>query len=96
MKKLLAVAVVAVMLFIASPASAWPSYESDWNRRHGWIVKVHNDRNYWIRTRCRWWAGSNWTWSVRLPPHYFKWTTSDAGGWGNRRPQNLHCSFVRI
>jgi hypothetical protein len=94
---LLGLLLVAV-LFIVRPgtAQAAPEYGYRWTSNHGWIVWADNDRYFPIRTRCHWYAnGSRWTTNWYIRPFKTVWTTSDEGNWGNRRPQNLRCSFVR-
>jgi hypothetical protein len=98
MKRFIIIGLVttAVLMLRAPQASAYPAFGRDWNRRHGWIVWADNDRGYWIRTTCHWYAGRYWTWRIKLPPHWYKWTTSDSGSWGNHKPVNLRCKYVRL
>jgi hypothetical protein len=98
MKKLLVTVALALTMALgsAAPAQAVPEYGRLYTDAHGWIVWANNDRYFPIRTRCHWTAGGyRWTTNWRIAPHGFKWTTSDAGSWGNRIPRNLSCSFVR-
>jgi hypothetical protein len=96
-RKLIVGLLAVVILMLGAPqASAMPTYGRDWTARNGWIVWAENDRGYWIKTTCHWWAGSNWTWRIKLPPRDYQWTQSDAGSWGNRKPQNLRCSYTRL
>jgi hypothetical protein len=75
---------------------ATPMYGSRFTARHGWIVWADNGLRYPIRTRCHWTAGGyRWSTNWIIYPLGYKWTTSDAGSWGNRRPQGLSCSYVR-
>lgn len=93
---LLGLLLVAV-LFLVRPggASASPQYGYRWTAAHGWVVWADNDRYYTIRTKCHWYAGGYWHSSWYIRPFRTVWTTSDAGSWGNRKPQNLRCSYVR-
>jgi hypothetical protein len=98
MKRLIAVAAMTLAMWLpASLASANVNYTYDSRRtsRHGWIVEAHNYSYYHaIRTSCHWYAsGSYWHVSWRLLPRAYKWTTSDAGSWGNRAPRNLSCTY---
>jgi hypothetical protein len=85
------------LLFVVHPgrADASPQYGSRWTASHGWIVWANNDRPFTIHTKCHWYAGGYWHTSWYIHPYKTLWTTSDAGSWGNRRPQNLRCSYVR-
>jgi hypothetical protein len=86
------------LLLVPSVASASPMYwyDSAYTARHGWIVKAGNDSNiHTIRTTCRWYAGGDaWHLSWRIEPNHWYWTSSDAGNYGNFRPQGLNCSYV--
>jgi hypothetical protein len=92
----------AVMLLgiLSTSAQARPMYwyAADHTGLHGWIVKAGNDS--WtttIRTSCHWYAnGSRWHLSWRIPPRKWYWTTSDAGDWGDAKPQSLSCTYVRL
>lgn len=77
-------------------AQASPQYGYRWTARHGWIVWLDNDRYFAIRSTCHWYAGgTRWHFSHLIAPFAYRWTTSDAGSWGNNRPRNLSCSYVR-
>ena len=78
----------------ASPAQARPHFGQRYTAANGYIVWVRGDYAY-SRVRCTWWAGREWhsNWLVR--PRAYEWTTSDAGNWGNTRPQSLNCTYHR-
>lgn len=87
--------VLALLVAFVPSAQAAPRYGQRWTSRNGWIVYVRGD---WApsRVRCSWWAGGRWTTNWYVPAYDYKWTTSDAGNYGNRRPQNLRCTYVRL
>ena len=93
---LLGLLLVALLVIVRpGQAEASPQYGYKWTSNHGWIVWVDNDRYFPIRTTCHWFANGIWHFTHRVPAFGYRWTTSDAGSWGNRRPQNLRCSYVR-
>ena len=97
MKKTLAVLVIALTLGVGLPAEATPRYGYRYTASHGYIVWNRNDYQGPVRARCSWYAsGSRWTTNWLLSSGEYEWTTSDAGNWGNRRPRNLHCNYVRL
>jgi hypothetical protein len=101
MKRLITVVAMALAIWLpASLASANVNYtyDSRWTTRHGWIVETHNySYSRAIRMRCHWYAGgSSWHVSWRLYPRTNKWTTSDAGSWGDQKPQNLACTYALL
>jgi hypothetical protein len=96
-KLILGIVLITSLLALAPPAQAMPTYGQRFTATHGYIVWAKNDRYFTIRTRCHWTAGGyRWTTNWVLYPGAFKWTTSDAGNWGDRRPRNLGCNYVRI
>lgn len=97
MRKLLLLALVVTMMFTLAPtAQAVVRYDSRFTSRNGWIVIVQNDSR-WSRVRCHWSAsGTYWHTNWLMRPFERNWTTSDAGNWGDRRPRNLDCTFVRV
>jgi hypothetical protein len=98
MKRIMLMVLVVVTLLVAvgsAPASAVPRYGSRHTANNGFIVWVRNDAQ-WSRVRCTWFAGRRWTLNWRLSPREYNWTTSDAGNWGDRRPQDLECTYRRI
>jgi hypothetical protein len=98
MKRMIVTAVLAAMLLVglvAAPASAVPRFGQRYTNAHGYIVWVRND-GLWSRVHCEWNAGRHWTLNWRLSPREYSWTTSDAGNWGDQRPQDLECTYRRI
>jgi hypothetical protein len=99
MKRLIVATLMGVTLLtaIGTPAQAVPRYGSQHTGLHGWTVWASNNMSYPIRSRCTWDAdGRSWVASWRLRAwNGYQWTTSDAGGWGDFRPQNLHCTYHR-
>jgi hypothetical protein len=101
-KRTLVTLLGTVMLLGIVPASAqarpmyW--YDADHTGLHGWVVTAGNDSwSTTIRTSCHWYAnGSRWHLSWRIPPRKWYWTTSDAGNWGDAKPQSLTCTYVRL
>jgi hypothetical protein len=97
MKKVLVGLILALTLGTAVPAQAVPRYGYRFTASHGYIVWNRNDYQGPVRARCHWNAGgSRWTTNWILSNGEFEWTTSDAGNWGNARPRNLACSYVRL
>jgi hypothetical protein len=89
---------LVALLFVIHPgqANAAPQYGYRFTLTHGYIVWVTNDRYFPIQSTCHWWAGGNrWHFSHLIPAGAYRWTTSDAGSWGDNRPRNLSCSYVR-
>jgi hypothetical protein len=88
---------VLALMLVAQPAQAMPTYGSRYTARNGWIVWAKNDRPYYIKSTCRWSAsGTAWVSHWRIRPHFTLWTTSDAGNWGDSKPQHLRCTYVRL
>ena len=98
MKKLIVWAVLLTSLFVlAPPAQATPRYGYRYTASHGYIVWNRNDYRGPVRARCSWYtSGGRWTTNWILSNGEYEWTTSDAGNWGNRRPRNLDCNYVRL
>jgi hypothetical protein len=98
MKKLLiGIVLITSLLVLAPPAQATPRYGYRYTAAHGYIVWNRNDYQGPVRARCSWYAqGTRWTTNWFLSSGEYKWTTSDAGNWGNRRPRNLRCNYVRL
>ena len=99
MKKALIALALGLTLLIgsAAPAQATPRYGQRWTTRNGYIVWNRNDWQGPVRARCSWTAGGyRWTTNWILSNGEYEWTTSDAGNWGDRRPRNLRCNYVRL
>jgi len=78
-------------------AHATPTYGKYQTSDHGWIVWGKNDQSSDIRATCHWTAsGTRWVWRVLIPAGRIRWTPSDAGNWGDRKPRNLTCSYRTI
>jgi len=97
MRKFLIGIVVLTSLFVLVPsAQAAPRYDYKWTAAHGYIVYVVGDAQP-SRYRCTWRAdGHSWVFAHYLPAFGRQWTTSDAGNYGNARPRNLDCTYVRV
>jgi hypothetical protein len=91
-----AVAIVAALTLTMAPAAqAAPTYGRRFTAAHGYIVWTEGDAR-WSRVHCTWYAGNrSWRLSWLLAPHQYKWTTSDAGGWGDYSPRQLDCTYRR-
>lgn len=97
MKKLIVWGALIVSLFVlAPPAQAVPRYGYRYTASHGYIVWNRNDYQGPVRARCHWNAGGYWHTNWLLSNGEFEWTTSDAGNWGNVRPRNLTCTYIRL
>jgi hypothetical protein len=91
-----AVAIVAALTLTMTPAAqAAPTFGRRFTAAHGYTVWVRGDFA-WSRVHCTWYAGSrSWSLNTLLAPHAYKWTTSDAGSWGDYSPRQLDCTYRR-
>lgn len=97
MRKIIAAVgvVAALTLTVAPAAQAAPTFGQRHTLAHGYIVWTEGDAR-WSRVHCTWYAGNtSWHLNTLLAPHAYKWTTSDAGGWGDNRPSQLDCTYRR-
>jgi hypothetical protein len=96
MRKAIVAAVMVTVLGVAGVASAAPTYGSKHTYYNGYIVWVRGD-SHPSHVNCHWTAGnSSWHFSYNLRPYQYRWTTSDAGSYGDFRPQGLSCTYYRI
>jgi hypothetical protein len=95
-KFLIGIVLITSLLALAPSTQAAPRYGYRWTAAHGYIVEVRGDARP-SRYRCTWTAGGDrWVFAHYLPAYGYQWTTSDAGNWGNARPRNLDCNYVRL
>jgi len=98
MKKLIVgIVTITSLLVLAPSAQAVPHYGYRYTVSHGYIVWNRNDYLGPVRAKCHWYAGGQgWHTNWVLSNGEFVWTTSDAGNWGNARPHNLDCNYIRL
>ena len=98
MKRIItAVAIAAALTLTMAPAAeATPRYGRDYTSGNGWIVWVRGDAAL-NHIRCTWYAG-NKSWHVNwlLQAYQYGWAMSDAGKWGDHRPEQLNCTHHRV
>jgi hypothetical protein len=88
--------VAGLVLGLAPNAVAAPRYGEKFTGAHGYIVWVRGDAHA-SRVKCSWYTGgTRWTLNWYVSPYDYGWTTSDAGKWGDHRPQNLSCIYTRV
>ena len=96
-KFLIGIVLITSLFVLVPPAQAVPRYGQRYTAAHGYIVWNRNDYQGAIRARCSWYAGNRrWTTNWVLSSGEFEWTTSDAGNFGNNRPRNLDCNYIRL